>query len=281
MTALVWDQVGERFYQTGIDRGVLHYFDGEVERMIPWNGLISVEESPETESKSFYLDGVKYLENILPGDFLGKLKAFTYPDEFNQFNGIASPAPGIYYHDQPSKSFDLTYRTKIGNDIDGTDHGYRIHILYNIVAVPDSFGFDTLDESNVHATEFSWGLSGTPTKIHNLRPTVHISMDSTKTPPEIWKMLENILYGTDTSAPTLPTMDDIGEIYGFLGALLIVDNGDGTWQAIDESDTYISFVNGTTEFQIVGADAEYLDPVTYEISTTNYGPDGKDSEEVK
>lgn len=270
MTAIVWDQVGERVYQAGVDRGVLYLVDGEVTTLaVPWNGLISVEESSDSELKSFYLDGVKFLENLIPGDFQGSLKAFTYPEEFDDINGIANPASGIYYHNQPSKSFNLAYRTKIGNDVDGTDHGYRIHILYNVIAVPDSFGFETFQESDIQPVQFGWKLSGTPTKIHDLRPTVHISMDSTKTPPPIFKMLEDMLYGTATQDPYLPSMHDISRFFGFQGALVIVDNHDGTWSAVDESDTYISMLDPTT-FQIDGADATYLDEVTYNISSTNY-----------
>lgn len=266
MTALAWDKTSERTYQTGIDRGVLYLHDG---RAVPWNGLIGVEESSNSELKSFYLDGVKYLENLTPGDFLAKLKAFTYPDEFDDVNGIVTPAPGLSYHEQPPKSFNLSYRTKIGNDVDGTDHGYKIHILYNLLAVPDSKSYETLQGSDISAVEFSWALTGTPVRATGLRPTVHISVDSTKTPPDILRMLETILYGSDTEEPSLPPISEIGQIFGFLGALIIINNGDGSWTAVDESDTYITMVDPTT-FQIDGADATYLDSVTYQISSTNY-----------
>lgn len=267
MAVLVWDQIGERIYQTGIDHGVLYLNDGTV---VPWNGLIDVEESNNSELKSFFLDGIKYLENLSPADFLAKLKAFTYPDEFDAVNGIAKVAPGLAYYDQPPKSFNLSYRTKIGNDLDGTDYGYRIHILYNVVAVPDSYAFVTGNDSGIQPVEFGWSLTGTPPKIDKHRPTVHISIDSTKTPPDILKLVESKLYGTASSAPSLPPISEIGEYFGYLGALLIVDHGDGSWSAIDESDTYISMIDDIT-FQIVGADATYLDPDTYEISSTNVG----------
>jgi len=267
VTALVWDKPSERFYQAGVDRGVLYLHDG---RVAVWNGLIAVEESPNSELKSFYLDGVKYLENLAPGDFQAKLKAYTYPDEFDSVNGIATPAPGLSYYDQPPKSFNLSYRTRIGNDIEGPDYGYRIHVLYNILASPDGPAFNTFQDSGAQPVEFSWSLSGTPPKLLKFRPTVHVSMDSTKTPPDIWKILEDTLYGTDTKDPVLPPIEDIGQIYGFLGALIIVDHGDGSWSAIDESDDYISMIDPTT-FQIDGADATFLDAVTYQISTTEAG----------
>jgi hypothetical protein len=266
MTALVWDQVGERTYQSGVDRGVLYLHDGTT---AVWNGLIGIEEDTASELKSFYLDGVKYLENLLPGDFSAKLRAFTYPDEFDSVNGIASHSPeGLSYYNQPAKSFNLAYRTKIGDAIEA-ERGYKIHILYNVFADPDNFAFDTVD-SSVQVTEFAWSLSGTPPKIENFRPTVHISIDSLKTPPELLTLLENTLYGTEDSDPHLPTIQEIASFFGYVGALLIIDNGDGTWTAVDEGDAYITMLDSTT-FQIAGADATYLDATTYEISSTNLG----------
>jgi hypothetical protein len=267
MAVLVWDEVGERIYQTGIDRGVLYLHDGTV---AAWNGLVDIEESPSQELKSFFLDGVKYLENLSPNDFLGKLKAFTYPDEFDLVNGIAHVAPGLSYHDQPPESFNLSYRTKVGNDIEGEEYGYKIHILYNIVASPDTYAFVTLEDSGVHPVSFGWTLTGTPQKVYKRRPTVHVSIDSRTTPPEILKLLESKLYGTETNAPSLPPISEVGEYFGYRGALLIIDWGDGSWSAIDESDTYINMLDDTA-FEIVGGNATYLDPDTYEVSSTNIG----------
>jgi hypothetical protein len=270
MASLVWDQVGERVYQAGIDRGVLYLHDAPA---VVWNGLIDVEESTGIEVKSFYLDGVKYLENLTPGEFSGKLKAFTYPKEFDSVNGIADVSPGLSYYEQPSKSFDLSYRTKIGNDLLGEDYGYKIHILYNVFANPDTHTFNTLNDS-VEATEFSWNLSGTPPKIPRYRPTIHLTIDSRTTPPDLLKTVEDILYGTDTSSPYLPSIEEITVILGgIIGALIIIDHGDGTWSAIDESGGYITMLDGTT-FMIENADATYLDANTYEISSTNVGEVG-------
>lgn len=263
MTPLVWDEVGERIYQTGVDRGVLYLHDG---RVAVWNGLTSVEETASSELKSYHLDGVKYLEVLSPGDFLAKLKAITYPEEFDSVNGIVDVSPGLSYYDQPAKSFDLSYRTTIGNDLD-SDAGYKIHILYNILANPSSVTFNTLKDT-VEPVEFEWSLSGTPEKVSRQRPTAHISIDSRETPSDILKILEATLYGTETSAPGLPSILEISEIFGYRGALIIIDHGDGAWSAVDESDTFITILDGTT-FQIVGADATYLDAVSYTISSTN------------
>lgn len=211
MTALVWDAAGERIFQTGVDRGVLYLHNGPA---VAWNGLISVDESSLTERKSFYIDGVKYLENLTPGEFQGKLKAFTYPDEFESVIGVISPALGLSYHEQPFKSFDLSYRTKIGNDIDGVDFGYKIHLFYNLVAVPDDKSFGTLGDSDVSPFEFSWTLTGTPPNISGMKPTVHLSVDSTKTPPEILSLLENTIYGNGSGEPSLPSISEIAFMFG-------------------------------------------------------------------
>jgi hypothetical protein len=268
VATLVWDQIGERTYQTGIDRGVLYLHDGTV---AVWNGLIDIEESSVSELKSFYLDGVKYLENLIPGDFLGKLKAFTYPEEFDLVSGVVNigTSPGMVAYDQPAKSFNLSYRTIIGNDIEGEEYGYKIHLLYNVFANPDSHSFGTLQDT-VRPVEFSWSLSGTPPKLTNFRPTVHVSIDSRETPSYILEVLEDMLYGTEVNDPRLPPIQEIAEFFGYLGALLIVDHGGGVWSAIDESDTYITMIDSTT-FQIDNADTTYLDANTYEISSTNIG----------
>lgn len=265
MTPLVWDQPGEKRFQSGVDRGVLYLHEGIA---VPWNGLKEVEEDSSSELKEFYLDGVKFLQNLIPGDFSGKLTAFTYPDEFDSVNGIASVAPGLSYHNQRPKSFGLSYRTRIGNDLEGADHGYKIHMLYNLMANPDALNFVTSNEDGFEPQEFSWTLTGTPVKPSEHRPTIHISIDSTKTDPDILQFLEGNLYGTDVSEAYLPTVQEIAELFGYFGALIIVDHGDGTWSAIDQAETYITMLDSTT-FQIDDVDAVYLDADTYEVSSTN------------
>jgi hypothetical protein len=269
MTKLAWDQVGERFYQAGVDHGVLYLHDG---RVAVWNGLTNVEESTVSELKSFHLDGQKYLEYLVPGDFSGKLTAYTYPEELDSVVGIVNIAtsPGFAFYDQPAKSFSLSYRTKRGNDLEGIDYGYKIHILYNVLANPDSNSFKTFTDSSVEPLEFSWALSGTPPKFARFRPTVHISIDSVETPPEILQLLEAVLYGTETSDASLPSITDVAEFFGYRGALLIIDLGGGYWSAVDESDTFITMIDETT-FQIDGADTTYIDPDTYTIASTNIG----------
>lgn len=264
MATLEWDKVGEKTFQTGIDHGVLYLPDGKV---VVWNGLTSVEEQSDRQIQSFFLDGVKYLQSQPAGDYSAKLRAFTYPEEFDSVNGIEEVSPGLLYYDQPPTYFSLSYQTKLGDDVDGVDRGYKIHMLYNLQAVPDAASFDTLSEK-LDPIEFSWQLSGTPPVITDHRPTVHISVDSNNTPEDILQNIKDILYGTANTNPRFPSIDEIRTIFQALGALVIVDNGDGTWQAIDMSNTYITMLDNFT-FRIDNADATYLDATTYTISTTN------------
>lgn len=265
MATLVWDRVGERVFQAGVDRGVLYLHDGTAK---VWNGLTSVEESSGFELKQYHLDGVKYLENLIPGDFQGSLKAYTYPDVFESIGGIDTGFLGLGIYDQPAQSFNLSYRTRVGNDLEGDAYGYKIHILYNVFAVPDSYAFDTSTDSGVQPIEFSWSLTGTPVKLVGFRPTVHVSIDSNKISSDLLKLIEDTLYGTPTKDPKLPTLQELAEYFGYLGALIIVDYGNGVWAAVDETDTYVTMLDDTT-FQIDNADATFLNPTTYEISSTN------------
>lgn len=264
MTPLVWDQPGEKVFQSGVDRGVLYL----AEEAVVWNGLTGVEDDSTLELKEHYLDGVKYLQTLIPADYSGKLTALTYPDEFDSVNGIVSIASGLSYHNQSPKSFDLSYRTRIGNDLEGTDYGYKIHMLYNVMANPDPLDFVTSDDNGFEPLEFSWKLTGTPVKTGVSKPTVHISIDSINTDPAILQFIEGMLYGTDVSNARMPTAQELADLFGYFGALLIIDHGDGTWSAIDEADTYITMLDATT-FEIDEVDAVYLDAYTYEISSTN------------
>lgn len=208
MTALVWDKSGEHVYQTGIDRGVLYLQDGTA---VVWNGLTSVEDTTSKETNSYYLDGAKYLQYISPGDFSANLKAFTYPDEFDEVNGINKAISGLRIHDQPPQSFGLSYRTMIGDDLNGLDAGYIIHLIYNVLANPDSTEYATLKDSGLDPTEFSWVLSAKPVREYDRtyffwRPTAHFSIDSRDIDSELLQSIEDTLYGTDSSSASLPSI---------------------------------------------------------------------------
>lgn len=196
MSVLEWDKVGERFFETGIDRGVLYPVNGAINGPgVPWNGLTNISEDTSGEVKSFYLDGVKYLDHHVPGSYSAKLEAFTYPDVLDELTGIAPYAPGIYLHDQTAKVFHLSYRTGVGNDLD-QEIGYKLHIVYNVMAIPSSSGITTIGES-VDLTKMSWDLSGTPPQMLGARPTAHISLHSRKIDLEFLGIVEALLYGTN------------------------------------------------------------------------------------
>lgn len=266
MTVLEWDKVGERLFQSGVDRGVLYLKDG---RVVPWNGIKSVEDNTDAELKSYYLDGIKILDHVVPGDYAGKLTAFTYPEEFDEILGAVTVNTGLTFYEQESKSFNLSYRTKIGSDLD-ENYGYKIHLLYNLVAVSEAQSFQSLSDQPT-LSEFAWSLSGTPPvgSVDGLRPTVHISINSIETNPARLQDIENILYGTEETNPRFPSLLEMRILFGEIGGLYIIDNGNGTWTALDPSDDFIeSIVDGV--FTIDHADATYLDADTYTITDTEF-----------
>jgi hypothetical protein len=201
VTAIVWDKVGDRRYETGVDRGVLYLTDGTA---VPWNGLTSIVENRTRDVKSYYMDGVKYQDHVVPGDYAAKLQAFTYPDELDLLLGNKNFAPGVTVYDQPSQPFHLSYRTRIGNDLAGSDFAYRVHVVYNVVAAPNDVSYDTEGES-VSAKPFEWDLRGTPYQHSGFRPTSHISLDSRSMDPALLSELEDRLYGSSIANPSLPS----------------------------------------------------------------------------
>lgn len=205
MTALQWDQAGERRYQLGVDHGVLYLPDGSG---VAWNGLTQVTESLEREVKSYYTDGIKYLDHQVLGAYSAKLEAYTYPDELDDILGIQAYVPGVFLHDQPTKTFSISYRTLIGNDLEGQDHGYKIHVIYNLTANPSSVGLSTISDSAAPGT-FSWDLTAVPPAMQGARPTAHISLDSRLVDSSILTTVEQTLYGTAIDDPTLPELLDL------------------------------------------------------------------------
>jgi hypothetical protein len=210
MTILEWDKVGDRRYETGIDRGVLYLPDGTA---VAWNGLTSVSEVRSREVKSYYIDGVKYLDHHVPGNYAAKLSAYTYPDELETLLGNPDVVPGVVVYDQSAKSFHLSYRTRMGNDLAGLDYGYKIHLVYNVLAVPDDVDMASLSD-NVEPASFSWSLTGVPDAIIGMRPTNHISLDSRKLNPDSLITFESMIYGGDEMDPHLPPLMDILNLVG-------------------------------------------------------------------
>ena len=206
MTALAWDQVGERLYETGVDHGVLYmpneagvYADG-----VAWNGLTAITESPSgAESTPLYADNIKYLNLISAEEFGATIEAFTYPDEFALYDGTASPQVGVSIGQQSRKNFGLSYRTQLGNDVEGADFGYKLHLIYGAIAAPSEKGYATINDAP-EAISFSWDVTTTPVAVAGYKPTAQLVVDSTKVDVAALAALELLLYGSGGADPQLP-----------------------------------------------------------------------------
>lgn len=223
MSKIVWDKTGERFYETGVDQGVLYPVQegGLYTKGVAWNGLSGVTESPSgAESTAIYADNIKYLNLLSTEEFGATIEAYTYPEEFAECDGSAMPTAGVYLGQQSRKMFGLCYRTKIGNDVEGQEYGYKLHLIYGAQASPSEKGYQTINDSP-EAITFSWELTTTPVNITGYKPTASITIDSTKVDPDKLAALEVILYGKDAGAepesdpavePRLPLPDEIVEL---------------------------------------------------------------------
>lgn len=211
MARLLWDEVGKRFYETGVDRGVLYlpdeqgaYVDG-----VAWNGLTNVSESPSgAEPNAQYADNIKYLNLFSAEEFGATIEAFTYPEEFAQFDGLVVPTAGVYVGQQPRRGFGLCYRTQLGNDLEGNDYGYKLHLVYGCMASPSEKAYGTINDSPEPIT-FSWELSTTPVPVTDMKPTSLIVIDSTLVDADTLAALELILYGDVGVDPALPLPDTV------------------------------------------------------------------------
>jgi hypothetical protein len=234
MPALVWDQVGERFYETGVDHGVLYVPDatGVYTSGVAWNGLTSVSETPSgAESNAQYADNIKYLNLISAEEFGATLEAFTYPDEFADFDGLVTPTPGVSVGQQPRKMFGLSYRTRVGNDIEGDEHGYKLHLVYGCIASPSEKAYNTINDSP-EAITFSWELSTTPVPVTGYKPTSLIVVDSRVVDDGALTSLEDVLYGVTLTA-RLPMPDEVIEFFETAGAASGATAGTpGTWTPV-------------------------------------------------
>lgn len=222
MSKIVWDQTGERLYETGVDRGVLYLVGstGAYDTGFAWNGLTAVTESPSgAEATDLYADNIKYLSMRSAETFGATVEAYTYPDEFAECDGSATLATGVQIGQQSRKTFGLCYRTQIGNDVDLNDHGYKLHLIYGCSASPSERAYATINDSP-EAITFSWELTTTPVNVSGLKPTACVTIDSTKADPECLAALEEILYGKDAGGegvpaavePRLPLPDEIKTI---------------------------------------------------------------------
>jgi hypothetical protein len=222
MAALTWDQVGERLYETGVDRGVLYLPNGSgvYDTGVAWNGLTAVTESPTgAEASPQYADNIKYLNLVSAEEFGATIEAFTYPDEFGQCDGTAAPAAGVLLGQQGRKTFGLSYRTLVGNDLDGVEHGYKVHLIYGALAAPSEKAYATMNDSP-EALTFSWEVATTPVSVASYKPTSVIVVDSTVVGDTDLGDLEEILYGSVGVDPRLPLPDEVISL--FAGAVTVV-----------------------------------------------------------
>ena len=265
MPQLEWDTVRDRVYESGLDKGVLYLPDGSA---VPWNGLTAVIERFNRDVSSVYYDGMKISEHVIIGEFAATMKALTYPDEFVEIEGLGMKRPGVFYGDQRPKTFGLCYRTQIGEQIEGDEVGYKIHIIYNLIAVPKERTHGTLNASP-SIIEFEWDITAIPEEVEGFHPTAHIILDSRKVDPWLFEDLENQLYGGVANAAVLIEMQELVTTLNNWYRVKITDHGDGTWSATSMRDGFISLTDAeNTLFKIVQINAVYLDDDTYIISDT-------------
>lgn len=215
MAKLVWDQIGEHFYETGVRQVVLYPMTGNAyDTGVAWNGVTSIEESPSgADFNPIYADDIKYLNIQGAEEFGASINAYTYPDEFAECDGEATPISGLSIGQQPRKGFGLCYRTTIGNDTEGINYGYKLHLVYGAQVTPSSKSYSTINDSPEPA-EMSWEMNTTPVSVTGMKPTSIIKIDSRRFGAAAMEAIEDILYGSTNSTPRLPLPDEVISIMG-------------------------------------------------------------------
>jgi hypothetical protein len=267
MTRLLWDQVGERLYETGTDRGVLYLpTSGVYDTGYAWNGLTAVTESPSgAEATPLYADNIKYLNLISLEEFGGTIEAYTYPEQFCECDGTAMPYPGVAIGQQNRRQFGFSYRTRLGNDTEATDFGYKIHLVYGAQAAPTEKAYATINDSP-EAVTFSWEFWTTPVDIDGYKPSASITIDSTKVDADALAALEDMLYGTGGTDPMLPLPSAV--LAMFDGTITLVTPGVPTYN----SSTDIVTIPGTTGVVYHVSGAGVVDEDDDVVTAGAYGP---------
>lgn len=215
MSKLIWDKIGERFFETGVNKGVLYPQDasGAYPKGVAWNGLTAVTESPSgAEASPLYADNIKYLNLMSAEEFGATVEAYTYPDEFAACNGEAALAEGVTIGQQKRSAFGMSYQTKVGNDVD-SDLGYKIHLIYGALAAPSEKAYATVNDSP-EAITFSWELTTTPVEVEGFKPTASLTIDSTKVEASKLAALEAVLYGSESEEARLPLPSEVLQLVG-------------------------------------------------------------------
>lgn len=262
MAKLVWDAAGDRWYESGIDRGVIYLPGNET---VPWNGLTAVVEKIQKERSSVHFDGMKINDLVSGGHYSGTISAITYPDELLDIEGLAEVTRGAHIGFQPPKFFNFSYRVRVGNDLDA-DAGHKIHILYNVSVVPSDKAYNTVS-GDPGVAEFEWDISAIPEEIPGFRPTAYVVVDTSRAPAALVAGLEDMLYGTPTEDPSLPTIQELIDYIVANAGIQVVDNGDGTWTLNTEYTDVVS-VDQDGRFTLTDVNATYIDDDTYMLSNS-------------
>lgn len=261
MARLVWDATGQRLYESGVDRGVLYIDNAGV----PWNGLVTVDETPSGgEGRPFYIDGVKYLNLPAREEFEATVSAFYSPVEFDQCEGMASLVVGLSAGQQRRKPFSLSYRTGLGNDLVGTDYGYKIHIIYDALVAPTTRNYNSLND-NPEAPLLSWPITTKPVEVPGLSRSSHIVIDSTMVTRAALEEIENALYGTGSSSASLPTPAQIVDILTTADEFRVTDLGDGLYRISGRNENVLEA--SPNIFNIIHSTAVVLNADGADIST--------------
>lgn len=261
-TRLRWSNIANRRAEIGIDRGVLY---PKVEDAVVWDGLSSVDEAGGDSAVEYYIDGRPFLYFAKPKEFKASIKAYTYPDAFAKLVGEYEIADGLYLDSQVGDLFDLSYRTRIVDGIQGENAGYKIHLIYNATVVPSAKSYETLG-GDINPVEFSWDIQAVPVRVDGYRPTAHVVIDTRHMDQTRLAEIEAMLYGTVDIVPSMPDPQVIFDMLSFGDAIVITDNGDGTWRA--EGSYHNIYMIGDEIFQIDNVTAVDHGDGTYTISST-------------
>jgi len=233
---------------------------------VPWSGLTGVEEQGGEGAASYYIDGRPFLFLPKPKEYQATLRAYTYPDEFAAVMGLAEATDGMYLDSQPSEAFDLSYRTLVGNAVNGIDHGYKIHLVYNATVTPQAMTYDTLGAS-INPSEFSWDIQAVPVQVEGFRPTAHIIIDTRHMDPMKIAAIEKMLYGDETTTPAMPTPQAIFDLLSYGDTIIVTDLGDGTFSVEGSYENVYMIADGI--FQVDNVDGADNGDGTFTISSTN------------
>lgn len=265
MQTITWGHPRDRTFESGLDRGVLYPPDAEP---VPWNGLISVIEKFNKDRTPIYYDGMKISDEVTVGDFEASMSAVTFPKEFEELESFGELRKGVMFGEQPPQSFGLCYRTLKGDGARGEGSSYKLHILYNLIAIPSDRTYASKSD-NPSFVEFEWEISAVPEEVPGFRPTAHIVVDSDDIHPLLLAEIEATLYGSLSAGAVLLPMADLVTFMYEWALVTITDHEDGTWTASTEYEGYITGTSDPDVFTIEHVDAVYLDDDTYVITTTS------------